>query len=976
MTSPSQQASPSQQTGESSKGRRKSSPLEEGLELVAVGHEARRGSDSANRGDVASRPDPAASQDELLTLEGKPVSSLKKKKKRRSKPSGLAVGGDIGNDSVEDFETFRMQDLSISAGSRLHSRRESEMTIMPTDEADQPPSILQPTETYFPPPLSGSTIPRRISSMPKDPTTATATGDLGKPVPAPPHLAEKMLPPLPPDPSFRQSVGSVVLTPSSPVALHGPRSSRSAADMRSVPARQSSADRGRSVSDGRTNSGPIAKISRDSSPIGLGLPVGLTPVQSGGILMDGAPPLPPKAQSVSSPNPSRSNSPAPKISFTEPDIVKDAHARGRAAVQTGQPVQESEADKKTRAKRARSLSGIFSKSPLLSQSQKADSSPSGSSTLLEPGSRTGGGGAMFEWLGVKKGSKRRTSESNLLEKTTPPQAAPHEQDPEMRLQVQSTKEEASRSRETIVPLRGSSMASTSNLLRPERPSLNSEVSSATTVTPNTAASRGSAIFARRSNSTLGETVHTPVSLNREVTPVARDRDAQPRPSVSASVRSSFSLPPAKDAVPTAFGHDAPWMASPATEAEEILFVPQEGTVWGPGMRPWLEGAAASRPRSSSVDPADQVAGAAIQTKDAAGRFRSHSDAPQPSPNLISGSPAQGYGSAGPSPHLSSASHTSSPLAPPSRPKLGSRSNSGNSAIIGRMKNVFSKSSSSRNRSSSLLQPSSDVDEFGTVRPVSGTVGSPLLFSQSMRPSSSASTYASAPRSPMPDPALRNVSLLDLVDGERQVNMYESPTRSVRTSFSGTVSSGATGSTRHSTAPVPAGETPAAIAARSGRARASTVSFAASAPSSHSTSSFPTFATQYPVSATPPRQRPSAISRLSGGLLSSNPSSPKHPGGSLFPLPPRSSGGISPKMTSRSTLGSNDEFGVSVRHDPLTSSGPSPRPSLGSISTGANLKALAKREAEETPEIWLDRMQQTIGRHDIAMVLASRSVLSY
>jgi hypothetical protein len=145
-----------------------------------------------------------------------------------------------------------------------------------------------------------------------------------------------------------------------------------------------------------------------------------------------------------------------------------------------------------------------------------------------------------------------------------------------------------------------------------------------------------------------------------------------------------------------------------------------------------------------------------------------------------------------------------------------------------------------------------------------------------------------------------------------------------------------------------------------RARASTVSFAPSI----SQAPTPSSPGLFPVSATPPRHRPGAIHRLSSGLFGSGASSPKG-GGSLFPLPPRSSGSISSSVTG---FGPQDDTTSG-----LLSPGTSPRPSVGSISgaVGGPSKHVVAREGEETSEIWLERITRTVGRNDIAGVLAAR-----
>jgi hypothetical protein len=254
-----------------------------------------------------------------------------------------------------------------------------------------------------------------------------------------------------------------------------------------------------------------------------------------------------------------------------------------------------------------------------------------------------------------------------------------------------------------------------------------------------------------------------------------------------------------------------------------------------------------------------------------------------------------------------------------------------------------------------------VDEFGGVR------GRAMPSSSTrMRPSSSSSSMTShgpaTSRMPFGGVSGPNASLLELVAGERQVGHTDHHLRSPRTSFSGTMSSYATASTRQSVG----GESGrdhlhlASDKDRKTRARASTVSFAPSI----SQAPTPSSPGLFPVSATPPRHRPGAIHRLSSGIFGSGASSPKG-GGSLFPLPPRSSGSISSSVTG---FGPQDDTTSG-----LLSPGTSPRPSVGSISgaVGGPSKHVVAREGEETPEIWLERITRTVGRNDIAGVLAAR-----
>lgn len=57
---------------------------------------------------------------------------------------------------------------------------------------------------------------------------------------------------------------------------------------------------------------------------------------------------------------------------------------------------------------------------------------------------------------------------------------------------------------------------------------------------------------------------------------------------------------------------------------------------------------------------------------------------------------------------------------------------------------------------------------------------------------------------------------------------------------------------------------------------------------------------------------------------------------------------------------------------MLSPGVSPKPSLGSLAVKPNvMKQAAVPEAGESPKEWLDRALSTVGRCEIANVLASR-----
>jgi hypothetical protein len=150
-----------------------------------------------------------------------------------------------------------------------------------------------------------------------------------------------------------------------------------------------------------TDSLQIQGRNRRSSPIGLGLPRQLVPENQL------PPPVPSKRQSVSSPFPTapstRSNSPAHKISFAEPE---DGEERGREMPQ----------ERRQKVRRARSLSGIF---------KSANLEPAISTTSDQKEKEKDEKGGVLVWLGVKKTVKRRQSETHLRQPQTVP--SPSEQ---------------------------------------------------------------------------------------------------------------------------------------------------------------------------------------------------------------------------------------------------------------------------------------------------------------------------------------------------------------------------------------------------------------------------------------------------------------------------------------------------------------------------------------------------------------------
>jgi hypothetical protein len=557
---------------------------------------------------------------------------------------------------------------------------------------------------------------------------------------------------------------------------------------------------------------------------------------------------------------------------------------------------------------------------------------------------------VLEWLGVKKTVKRRQSETHLrqLPDSQPtempiPVPVPRIPSPAPRASTDSRKgksphgsfvdiaglrrgsRESDREREPSRP--SSRNANNSSKAQPPQPTLASSASST---------SRLGSLFSRRaSKHPEGASPSPPTSLPSQ-------HNLSPRDSGVASSRSSFSLPAFDPVVSPIYPTSGPWMSSPTTETEEMLFSP-EGSNWGPGIRPWMDGTEqppsqshgrSARSSFSSPPPeAPTVANAKGQGQGQDGRIRSHSDAPQPSAVTIQG-PQQRAHSPSPGIRLATSLHSSPVI--PGRPKMGNRANSGNAAIIDRMKTVFARSSS-RQRASTLLPEAAhvhglthgqgSVDEFGSLR------------SSSEWPSPSQGSSVSGSPHTNHDRLSSDVhSTIGLQDEGRRKGGEASTRSSI-------ISNSSRPETR-------------SLVSRA-RPRASTVSVGPT------TQAFiPASPTLYPTAATPPRRRPSAIRKLSNTLLGTKPSSSSPKSSSLFPLPPRSSGSISSGLTASGfTWDDASSAGTSM----------SPRPSLGSIAGPTlNLKQLAARVPEESAEDYVRRISTTIPRNEIAGVLATSS----
>lgn len=314
----------------------------------------------------------------------------------------------------------------------------------------------------------------------------------------------------------------------------------------------------------------------------------------------------------------------------------------------------------------------------------------------------------------------------------------------------------------------------------------------------------------------------------------------------------------------------------------------------------------------------------------------------------------------------STSLSSSPLSatPDGRPGMA-RTNSGNSIVLGKVRNVFAKS---RPRSNSALRQYGSTDDNDLAVPP--------------RPGSSASNSASNP-SFQPSPALPpvrirpedvpQVSSMSLQPGEddRRVVLTETPDRSPRSSYAASLSSRNTHWTQRSHTLDTVGGTGTSGPAP-GRARASTISSAAisyqgttsgtvlstAGTYGHGSSTHVPLAPTFPTAATPPRQRSGSIRRLSTGLFKSNPSSPRPPAsGNLFPLPPRT--GSVPLPDEPHSRGPSPIPGMAM---PARSVTPTPVQ-----STPLKKEDIAVRPGE-TPESWLERMS-VVNRRELAGVLA-------
>ncbi|WVR08533.1 hypothetical protein IAU60_005588 [Kwoniella sp. DSM 27419] len=921
-----------------------------------------------------------ADPEEELTIDGELVSTVKKKKKKKKRES-VGVERELEAMRLEDMTKPRSMSMTAPAqvSEELAVSGARERPAITPRTFSRTASDRDPFTTPTTPPRPSRSsskdapviLPRDSSIMARVPSQVDMGEYKDRIQPPIPIDMERPLPPLPPDPTSPVPIKShaqhalpemprgIVVTPSSPRKPSRTPSRTAESERRS----RSATGRPREIIPPKR-----AQSLAPKAPIGLGLPSGLvasptTASPAAGQAESPAsaplsppPPVPTKQQSVSSPFPSRSNSPVPRIAFVEPDVppskLNDAS--------TDPPVEE----KRNRVRRARSLSGLFGKSPPVVQSPKVTDADEPTPEPKEPAvsESVGKASGVLEWLGVRRSAKRKMSASNLK---NPGTSKGNPKDSPGDAEHLKPDEEVEGEKEGDPALAPSPSTESDSLRATPRPVASHPGRSTSTIMPSEG-SRVMSIFTRRASarSTEDGTDLEPPSVKIAPVPIPNaGRRNQSRGQTATSSESSLHLPTVDRVSPFVSG-DVPWMSSPQTEGEETLYSPEGGAHWGPGVRPWMDGSGRVNSSRSSLSsplealpeqgppdlPSPLAPPAAVSVRE--GRVRSWSDAPLPPQRLPVNSstphlpvPQPGTPSIYQSQSLSASPQT------PGRPKLGSRSNSGNSAIIGRMRSVFSKSTS-RSRSNSLLrQASSDMDEFGNLQLRDGD------HQTAMRPSMSASSVgsSSALRARSMGSETGRPALGPQIDTQKE----ESP----RTSFAPSVSSIGSAS-RQLSVPEPQAAGPDVPATRRNRARASTIALG---PTSYHHFGPPS-PNLIPAAATPPRsKRPGTIHRLSNGLFGSTSSSPKST--SLFPLPPRSSGGsLSSPMTGSTPTPQWDEGSAG-----FLSPGTSPRPSTGSISAAMSNSAIKQamaREDDEEPRQWLERVIATIPRQEISNVLAA------
>ncbi|RXK41973.1 hypothetical protein M231_00694 [Tremella mesenterica] len=872
-------------------------------ELAIVGHDAEGERVVESGPSVISVTEPVrtdmVSEDhgEMLNINGEPEKASKLKKKRKSKID-------------PDGEVLRLQDLPhkpplpepmpppSAFTSRTFTRAASDRHPFPIPDSPWIPDYHPPRSSSLTHPTPTSTFPRRSFEKAH-----------------PPLPYDRPLPPLPPNKLSLDAVKGdenatppplprgIVVTPSSP---HKPT------DFEVVKTQISGPSRRRSGSLARSNTPLASRSSPDkvqkSSPIGLGLPPAVHRRSS--------PEKDVNRVAVSSPLPNRNLSPGSRISSVDeggrPSSSRDSSRERRDM-------------KAQHVKRVRSMSGILRIDDAPNSSRISLAGHSHDGIPADTGERKSS--RVLEWLGVRRTPRRPKSVGKLKADDTGEEL----QDRGRAGGPQSIgfNMDSHRLPSPVPSIANSSRTSSPvMMIRPGLPA----APSTTTVVPSPGG-KLSALFHRRASA---KQESSPAGTSTSELPNIITTPPLPhRNGTAMSSQSSLVLPPIQSvSSPINISHVISGAETPhvGSETEELLYA-ESLSRWGPGIRPWMDGLEGGQQSSSSslhtpLEPLPEsnpldLASATAPRPSKETRPRAWSDAPAPSPDEIIFPALQ--------PDLNHGSSNPTPV----RPRLGARTNSNNSAIIDRMRNVFTRSSS-RQRSQTVSRISGrDLDEFGVVRPG-------RLEDRTRVPSSSSSSMispASIPGFHLDSPPL------PVSNSDRLILLDEPLSRSPRNSFS-------------ASSPLATSVQPpsTAVSKRFARARASTVSSVG--PSSASL--LPPSPNIYPIAATPPRRRPSVIHRISTGLLGS---SPKATG--LFPLPPRSSGSASSTFTNG--LPNN---GSSVALSLTTS----PRPSTSSVpgATAKHSVNVPAIEADESAQDWLARVMTTIGRVDIAGVLATRA----
>ena len=806
---------------------------------------------------------------------------------------------------------------------RAFSRRASErdpFALPSTDSrssSDTHPPSPQPSSTSSLQPRIETYIPRRSldRALPRLPLSEQ----------------DKQLPDVP---------RGIVVTPSSPRKSDSPLTS--ATSSFSSITHLASERPSRSTTRSTSSTATRQPRSAQGSPVGLGHPsVSRSPSNRDSLV-----PFPPKFQSVSSPLPSRTDSPTHKITFIEPDETT-----------TEDPPRSTQTsmEEKSRMRRSRSLSNLLGKNtPVPMENVRLGTrphtpEPGDDDEEIDPTTSVKASGVLG-WLGMKRIVKRRQSEGRLRNVTNgsaneaPPPPLPT--DDKDKVTVKS-RQSVGLHQELGEVMRSRPIGQHTEATHSDITSIEWSTSKKPGLLTRRISSRGTSPAPEPVQNVPVPAVETrPISINAK------------RPSTSSSSQSSLRLPSFEAYSPRYWHGEDRHATSPSpVEGEETLFSPESGAHWGRSVRPWLDetdGHSSTRtsmsfqldslPERAQLNVPDTALRPALTIRE--GRIRSWSNPPLSTPNAQnSHTPI-----VDPASEADRRSLLQSPPLTPDRPKMPGRSNSGNSAVIEKMRTVFSKRTT-RGRSNSAVPPHDGLTEFR------GMPHDSSPQSSSFRPSSSSSSVmTSRSRSGTLSKENSRLALLDLTENERHIFLNDNVEKSARTSLAATsMSSIGTAATRQSVL------LDTASTAKKGRAKASTLS---SGPSSYSFVA-PSSPHLFPLPGTPPRRRPSVMQRISNGVLRSGPSSPR--GGSLFPLPARSTGSTSSGITGGNAP-SDDNLSTTF------SSATSPRPSAGSIAaamSGSLLKAATAREGEETPQTWLDRVSTQVGRDELSNVLASR-----